>query len=46
MGVCVCKCSVRDCKEGIVCLKNLSFFSLEAERYFPIEISKGNLSRV
>ena len=42
----VCNCSVRNCKEGIVCLKNLSFFSPRRERYFPIEISKGNLSRV
>ena len=32
--LCVCKCSVRNCKEGIVCLKNLSFFSPRRERYF------------
>ena len=33
MGVCVCvKCSVRNCKEGIVCLENLSFFPLEEEK--------------
>jgi len=49
--LCVCKCSVRNCKEGIVCLKNLSFFPLEEKDIF-IEIIKrrekgeGNLSRV
>ena len=32
--LCVCKCSVRNCKEGIVCLKNLSFFPPRRERYF------------
>jgi hypothetical protein len=35
--LCVCKCSVRNCKEGIVCLKNLSFFPLEEKDIF-IEI--------
>ena len=37
--LCVCKCSVRNCKEGIVCLKNLSFFPLEEKDIF-IEIIK------
>jgi len=50
--LCVCKCSVRNCKEGIVCLKNLSFFLLEErkdiflERIKRREKGEGNLSRV
>ena len=49
--LCVCKCSVRNCKEGIVCLKNLSFFPLAKRKIFSKkskegEKGEGNLSRV
>ena len=46
--LCVCKCSVRNCKEGIVSEKPL-VFSPRRERYFirnqKRESKEGNLSR-